>query len=179
MSKRSKDSPSLKSAKSYDDWIKLMNIWSRYTDLAKIKQGPALILQLQDEAQETALTLTEDEIVSENGVQLIIEKLDKIYKQYETFKKSHTLETFETYKRPANTTMQQYLVEFEKWLNKTKSYGTAWSDDLLAYCLLKSGNLSESREQLAKATVETLEYATMKTKLKNIFGESNNIPVQG
>ena len=166
MSKRSKDSPSLKSAKSYDDWIKLMNIWSRYTDLAKIKQGPALILQLQDEAQETALTLTEDEIVSENGVQLIIEKLDKIHKKKNvTLKKYHR--NFETYKRPANTTMQQYLVEFEKRLNKIKSYGTAWSDDLLAYRLLKIANLSESREQLAKATVETLEYATMKTKLNS------------
>ena len=173
---RNKEPPSLKAAKSYDDWIKLMKIWQAFTDLDKKKQGPALLLSLEDEAQDAALSLPQDEITSDDGVKKIIEKLDGLFKKDETLKKYHALDSFETYKRPPHITMQQYLIEFEKRLNKTKSFGTTWSDDILAYKLLKNANLSENNEQLTKATIVDLTYETMKIKLKNIFGESQNIP---
>ena len=54
-------------------------------------------------------------------------------------------------------------------------FGTVWSDDLLAYRLLKNTNLSENHEQLAKATITNLTFNDMKQKLRNIFGESSNI----
>ena len=173
---RNKEPPSLKTAKSYDDWIKLMTIWQAFTDLDKKKQGPALLLSLEDEAQDAALSLSQAEITSDDGVKKIIEKLDGLFKKDETLKKYHALDAFETYKRPANTTIQQYLIEFEKRLNKTKSFGTTWSDDILAYKLLKNANLSENNEQLTKATIVDLTYDSMKIKLKNIFGESQSIP---
>ena len=43
------------------------------------------------------------------------------------------------------------------------------SDDILAYRLLKSANLSEQHEQLAKTTISDLKFDTMKDKLKKIF----------
>ena len=38
-----------------------------------------------------------------------------------------------------------------------KSYGTVQSDDILAYCLLKSANLSNNHEELIKATIPELK----------------------
>ena len=50
------------------------------------------------------------------------------------------------------------------------------SDDILAYRLLKSADLSEQHEQLAKATVSDLKYDLMKDQLQRIFGDLSAIP---
>ena len=50
------------------------------------------------------------------------------------------------------------------------------SDDILAYCLLKSANFSEQHEQLAKATISDLKFDTIKDQLKKIFGDLSHIP---
>ena len=62
-----------------------------------------------------------------------------------------------------------YINEFERLKSKTESYGTKLSTDVLAYRLLKSANLSESYEQLARATISKLAYDEMKSQLKKIF----------
>ena len=61
-------------------------------------------------------------------------------------------------------------------MDKTTELGTEWSDDILAYRLLKNANLTEQNEQLAKATIEKLEYEKVKAKLKSIFGDSVDPP---
>ena len=53
--------------------------------------------------------------------------------------------------------------------NKTKSHGTIWSDDLLAYRLLKSANLTTRDGKLIKATIGELKDDTLKIKLTKIF----------
>ena len=72
--------------KTYDARIKALNIWSKFTDLAKNKQGPAVFLSLEGEAQEAVLELAEDVITSDSGVKHIIERLDNIYKKDELLK---------------------------------------------------------------------------------------------
>ena len=49
--------------------------------------------------------------------------------------------------------IQAFLNEFDKRLHKTKSYGTVQSDNILAYCLLKSADSSNNHEELIKATI--------------------------
>ena len=44
-----------------------------------------------------------------------------------------TLENFETFKRPENVKISDYLNKFEQLYNKTKSYGTQMSENILAY----------------------------------------------
>ena len=60
--------PALSKYKIYDDWIKALNIWSKFTDLAKNKQGPAVLLSLEGEAREAVRELAEDVITSDSGV---------------------------------------------------------------------------------------------------------------
>ena len=58
--------------------------------------------------------------------------------------------------------IQTFLKEFDKRLYKTKSYGTVQSDDILAYRLLNSANLSNNHKELIKATIPELKYDLMK-----------------
>ena len=120
--------------------------------------------------------MAEDVITSDNGVKHIIERLDSIYKKDESLKKYEALEAFETYKRSGNTSMQEFLNEFMRRYIKTKSFGTIRSDDILAYHLLKSANLSEQHEQLAKVTISDLKFDIMKDQLKKIFGDLSCVP---
>ena len=86
--------------------------------------------------------------------------------------KFEALDNFETYRRPSDTAMSEFLIEFDKRKNKTQSLGTEISDDLLAYRLIKAANLSDSDERVVKATVQ-LNYTEVRDKLRSIFGESS------
>ena len=56
------------------------------------------------------------------------------------------LENFETFKRPENMKMSDYLNKFEQLYKKMKSYRTQMSENILAYQLLKYANLPELHE---------------------------------
>ena len=170
-----KISPALSKYKTYDDWIKALSIWVKFTDLEK-KQGPAVFLSLEGEAQEAVLELDEALITTDDGVKHITKRLDGLFKKDEQLKKYEALEAFESYKRSSSTSMQEFLNEFTRRYNKTKSHGTTMSEDILAYRLLKSANLSEQHEQLAKATANDLKFDVMKDQLKKIFGDLSCIP---
>ena len=58
---------------------------------------------------------------------------------------------------------------------KAKSYGIEMSEDILAYRLLKSANLSneQKQKQIIKATLPELQYDSMKDQLKKTFNDSS------
>lgn len=155
--------PLLSSSKSYNDWKKLIELWTDLTTLAKNKQGPALVLSLEGKAQEAALELDSASIAHDDGVRLIIDRLDKIYEKDKLTEKYNAIEKFETYRRPKSMSIRDFLVEFDKRLYKTQSYKTTMSEDLKAYRLLKAANLDPTHEQLVKATVSDLIYSEVRT----------------
>ena len=176
MSNFNKCPPLLSKSKSYKDWLKLIEIWRTFSTLEPEKQGPAIVLSLEGEAQEAILELDTATLVKKDGVDKIIARLNKIYKKDELCEKYNALESFETYKRPSNTSIRDFLTEFEKRYNKTKSYGTIMSDDLLAYRLIKSANLPSSQEQLIRATVTDLKFDQVRSKITKIFSDQSEVP---
>ena len=176
MASNNKSPPSPSNSKSYTDWLKLIEIWRKFTSLEPEKQGPAIVLSLEGEAQDAILELDTNDITDKDGVDKVIKRLNHLYKKGELTEKYNALESFETYKQKSNTSIHDFLTEFEKQYNKTKSHGTIWSDDLLAYRLLKSANLTTRDEQLVKATIGELKYETVKIKLTKIFSDTNEVP---
>ena len=137
------------------------------------------MLSLEVEALDAVLEIDESDISKENGVDFIIERLNRLFKKDSTVIKYQTLKAFMTFKRPSNMSIQPYLNEFDKRLFKTESYGTVISDDILAYRLLKSGNLSSYHEELVKATIPDFQYDIMKDQLKKTFSDvSKQIPTK-
>ena len=124
-----------------------------------------MFLSLNGEALDAALEL-EEVISGKDRLKSIVTHLDKLYKEDDTLSKFHTLESFETYKRPSTLSIPEYINEFEKRLHNVKNYGTEMSDDILAYRLLKNANLKQSKEQLIIAAISDLRYNLMKEQLK-------------
>ena len=167
--------PLLSRCSSYECWLKEIEIWQAFTTLTASKQGPAIFLTLEGRAREAVLELEVKAISAETGVKAITDKLDSLYLKDKVQSAYEAYDSFEKFKRPEDMSISQYLNEFERLMVKTKSYGTSMSSDILAYRLLKSANLSETHEQLARATISELKYENMKTQLRKIFGDSNNI----
>ena len=51
-----------------------------------------------------------------------------------------TYDTFEKLRRPNKMSIPDYLIEFERLLNKTKEHGCEMPSNIIAYRLLKSAN---------------------------------------
>ena len=160
----------------YTKWKKKYNIWKTITDLEKKKQGGNLLLRLDDTTQEQVLELlTEDEISSEDGAKKIIQKLDVIFKKDEILTAYREYEDFESFKRPPEMSISEYLNEFEKRWNKTKANGTALSENVLAYRLLRSASLTSHDEQLVIATIGEFKFENMKDQLKKVVTGIRNL----
>ena len=124
MAVNNKSPPSLSNSKSYSDWLKLIEVWRKFTSLEPEKQGPAIVLSFEGEAQDAILELNTNDITDKDGVNKIIERLNCLYKKDELTGKYNALESFETYKRNSNTSIRNFLTELEKRYNKTNSHGT-------------------------------------------------------
>ena len=94
--------------------MKLIDISRKFTNLELGKQGPAIVLSLQGEAQDAILELDTTVISGTDGVNKIIERLNRLYKNDELTEKYNALESFETYKRNSSTSIRDFLTEFEK-----------------------------------------------------------------
>ena len=70
--------PSLSNCESYEEWLKLINIWRRFTDLPAKRQGSALVLSLEDKALDAILEIDDEDIAKENGLNAIIECLKRL-----------------------------------------------------------------------------------------------------
>ena len=164
--------PALSKCSSYETWLKEIKIWQKFTDLKPDKQGPAIFLTLEGRAREAVLELDVDEIGDAKGVENIVQKLNGLYAKDKTQSAYEAYDSFEKFRRPSDMSVSDYINKFERLHSKVKKYGSEMSSDILAYRLLKSANLSEQHEQLARATITKFDYESMKTQLKKIFGDS-------
>ena len=115
------------------------------TTLKAEKQGPCLYLSLRGKAREAALELDIDNIKGENGVQLILERLDALYLKDTTQTAYLAYQNFESFKRPESMVMKDYLVKFEHLYTKIKDHQMVLPDGVLAYRVLISANLTSEQ----------------------------------
>ena len=165
--------PILDSSTTFENWEMLVELWQAVTDLKAEKQGPALVLALSHKAREAALEIPMTDIKSSNGVELIKQKLGKIYKKDSVDSAYEAFESFIHFKRDSETTMSDFISEFERKHAKAKAHGFDLSTSVLAFFLLNQAQLEEEKKQLIKATITKLEYEEMKTKLTKVFGSTS------
>ena len=79
-----------------------IKVWRRFTDLPAHRQGSALVLPLEDEASDAVLEIDDTEIAKDDGVDAIINRLNRLFKKDSTITKYQTVEAFETFRRPSN-----------------------------------------------------------------------------
>ena len=69
-----------------------------------------------------------------------------------------------------------FLPNLRNTAAKQKSYGTTWSDDLLAYQILKSAIFTMHDKQLVKAIIGEFSYDAVQLKLSKILSDTSKAP---
>ena len=67
-----KTSPSLLKCKTYEDWLEVIKVWRRSTDLTINRQSSALLLSLEDKALDAVLEIDGEDIATENNADVTI-----------------------------------------------------------------------------------------------------------
>ena len=104
------------------EWPNDVKIWQLFTDLEKKKQGSALYLTLTGRARECVPELTPEVIGGDDGVQKIIEKLDKLFMKNQNARAYLTFKKFYDYRRPAGVSITDFILRFEYLYHKLKQF---------------------------------------------------------
>ena len=104
-----------------------VKIWQLSTDQ---KQGPTLYLKLTGRARECVHELTPEVIGGDDGVKIIIEKLDKLFmKDLNT----RAFKEFYDYRRPAGVSIADFIVRFEYLYHKLKQFDMKLPEGVQAF----------------------------------------------
>ena len=100
----------------------------------------------------------------EDGLSKLYSKLDKLFKEDENKVTLETYDKFESYSRPFEMTIADYLIEFDRMAVQLKLHKIILPEPVLAYRVLRSANLTNDHEKLIRVTVSEL---TLKSMAKN------------
>ena len=163
--------PKLTTDRPYADWLRLVNWWKIQTDLPVEKQGLALASSLEGKALDAVLELDDTDINAAARVDNIIKKLDNVFKKNTLTQKIEDIEKFESFTRNEQTTIKEYLSEFEKSINKLKVHKIIYPSDVIGFKLLKGAKIPPNEEKIIRATITDIDYDSVIKKLKAVYGD--------
>ena len=137
----------------------------------KDKQSPAIYLSLDEKIRKTCSDIKVKDLNSEDGVDILVNKLKFLFANDINQAAYLAYDKFKTFKRPIDMSMVDIINEFERLYHNIKKYDIELPTGVLIYRLLKSAEISEDKQQLARATVTSFSYSyeCMKRQLKAIY----------
>ena len=166
-----KTPPVLNDDVNYADWKMDVNVWKMFTQLEDDKQGPALYLSLNGKARDCVRELSLEDIGGENGFQLIIDKLDKIFEDNVNLRTFTAFKSFYDFRRPSDMGMKEFIIKYEGLYHKLQEFNLTLPDGVQCFFFLIAANISEENERLARVTCANLTYEDMKETLFKIFND--------
>ena len=104
--------------------------------------------------------------------------LDPIFKRNETDILYSLFKQFESFER-GDKSISEYIVEFERIYNLLKNKDMALPEAVLAFKLLEKAGLDTKEKQLALTACNVINFESMKSALRRIFGQSSNSDFDG
>jgi hypothetical protein len=162
--------PPLIARENYETWKKEMVLWEMATTIEKKKRAPTVFLSLTGKAREAMLELDPSLLNADDGMKVLIGKLDTLFQEDKNQAALMAYDKFEQYMRPDDLSVKEYLVEFKRLTIKLKDYNITLPEPVLAYRALRSANLSVENERLIRATVPNLTFNDMSLQLRKVMG---------
>ena len=109
----------------------------------------------------------------DDGLSIFINKSETLYVKDKKASAYIAYERIETFQRPSDMNITDNLSEFERSYHEIQRFEMGLLSAVLAYRVLKSRNLSNEKQQLARATLTNLTYENMKKQIKAIQDNSS------
>ena len=103
------------------------------TDLEKEKQGQAIYLSLNEKIRKMCSDIKVKDLNSEDGVDILIKKLKSLFSKDNNQAACLVYDKFETFKRPVDMNIVDFINEFERLYNNIKKYEMELPTGVLAY----------------------------------------------
>ena len=169
-----KNPPVLHNDCIYEDWKNELAIWKRLTDVPKEKQALAVTLSsLSGQAKAKSLEIPVDTLNKENGLNTLIEAIDKLYLRDKVDLSYTAFREFDTFAKTEEMSMDEFIIEYERRYGQCKRYEMVLPDAVLSFKLLDSSGLSQKEKQLVLTAAQDRKFDSMKSALKRIFGGQN------
>ena len=137
----------------YSQWKLELELWHEMTDYKENQIGPVIALSLEGDAKDAALTISKDNLKSADGMKLILQKLDNLYKKDESQLAFICIDQFMKYRRPADMPIDEFLRKFQLLKNKCESFDFKLNEKVLGYTLINCANMPEDKACIVKATI--------------------------
>ena len=164
--------------KSYDRWLQEIKAWKLTTAVEKKKQALTIALALPEGSEVRRRIFEEsgsiDELNVDDGVEKLITRLDKWYKENDLSAAYGAWTKFDAYKKTYDVTMDNYISEFMRRNNELKKHDVKIPNSILAFKMLDNAGLDFKDKQMALTAVsfddkeKMLEL--MQQSLKKFFG---------
>ena len=158
---------------AYENWKVDVNVWQLFTKDEKKRQGPAVYLSLKG-ARNAVCALKPAELAEDDGIEKIIETLDKVFQSDESTRAYHAFKEYVEYRRSSGVNYSNFIIDYDKRYREIQKYKMELPTGAQAYFMLQAANLPADLEKLARATAK-LEYEDMKDKLQKVFCDSEQI----
>ena len=171
--------PAWPSDMTYESWKTEIDIWMAVTELKAEKQAPAVALTLTDRKREIAKETPLAELKSVDGMKILLEKFKKAFQREEIDIAFDDYVKFEQHKRDYNTSVAEHLINFDTILYaKLLQHKMVVPDAILACKLLYSTGLDERDRKMVLAATPKLEFESMKSSLRRIFGDAKSNEIE-
>ena len=170
----------ISSTKTYEQYKDDLYMWSRITSVPRKQQAEVIVYNLgghESRIKEKIMLNIREKIKDENGIEELVTFLDSIYKADEMADAWAKYKGFQKVSRNNNTSVNDFMAEFDKEYLLAKSAGCVYSDTILGFRLLECTNVNEIDEKFvltgidfAAAKEKSDLYDQMKKSLKKFQG---------
>ena len=116
-----------------------------------------------------------NQLKQDDGVDKLIEELDKFFAKNETDLSYAAYKDFDQFVRTSEMKMSEYVSSFEQKYNTAKKHKLEMSDSVLAFKLLDNAFLDNTKKQMVLTACPAIKFDDMKSALNRIFnGEQSN-----
>ena len=126
---------------------KKLRIWTLFTqcDLEKKQQRPVIYLSLSDKVGNSCRNISVTDLNKDDGLDVLINNLERLYVKDKKASAYLAYEQFESFQRPTEMNIIDYLNEFERLYYEIQLYEMTLPTAVLAYRVLKSANISNEK----------------------------------
>eukprot|EP00171_Calliarthron_tuberculosum_P009567 IDg9567t1 len=152
----------------YTSYRQDVGLWLHLTSLSATKRGPALIGRLSGEPKASAKTLSIEKIIAEDGVNSILEHLDKSYAIDKTDQLDLDLAGFLDFSRNGRKSVEQFIAGFHARLDRIADLQI--DEKLKGHLLLRQAYLdSHTRNMIVGAAGGKYEVSHISSALRQAY----------
>ena len=116
-----------------------------------------------------AMEMSLDDMKKDDGLDLLIAHLDKVFEKDKNDNAYEKYIIFEDIRRNPGEDIGEFMIRFDRAMKQAKAIEIVYPDNVLAFKLMRSMNLSADEQKMIMTACTEIKYATMQSAIKRIL----------